>query len=50
MKTATIGLRISEQEKAQLEAVAAMKDIPLSQLIREAVRKYIMEDQKNERH
>lgn len=43
MKTATIGLRISEQEKAQLEIVAAKKDIPLSQLIREAIREFLKE-------
>lgn len=30
MKTATIGFRVSEQEKAQLEAIAAKRDIPVS--------------------
>ena len=43
MKNTSITLRISEQEKEQLMAIAASKDVPLSQLIREAVRKYIKE-------
>lgn len=40
MKTANIGLRISEEEKAKLEAIAKEKDVPVSQLIRELVRQY----------
>lgn len=45
MKTATIGLRISEHEKKQLETIAAKKDIPLSQIIRELVKNYLKENE-----
>ena len=41
MKDATITIRISEQEKHYLMEAAARKDIPLSQLIREALREYV---------
>lgn len=40
-KRATITFRLSEQEKKQLEAVGAVRDMPISQLIREAVREYL---------
>ena len=40
-KDTTITIRITEQEKAQLKAIAARKDVPMSQLIRELVREYI---------
>ena len=46
MKKTTIGLRISEQEKERLIAIAAKKDIPLSQLVREAVREYMNKEGK----
>ena len=46
MKTALIAFRLSEQEKAELETLAAKKDVPLSQIIREAVRKHIQEEEK----
>ena len=42
MKNATISLRISEIEKKQLEQIAANKDIPISQLIRESIRYYLL--------
>lgn len=45
MKTATIGVRIKEEEKEKLEAIAASKDIPLSQLVREAIKNYIQEEE-----
>ena len=41
MKTSTITLRISEAEKEKIMEIANRKDIPLSQLIREAIRKEI---------
>lgn len=47
MKNATIGLRISEAEKQKLELIAANKDIPISQLIREAIRYYLMMNGEN---
>lgn len=46
MKNSTITIRISEQEKAQLEILAARWDAPMSQLIREAIREYYKEDLK----
>ena len=46
MKDTTITFRLSEQEKEQIVALAARKDIPFSQLIREAIRKYIQEEDK----
>lgn len=42
MKTATIAFRLSEVEKEQLEKIATTKDIPVSQLVREAIRKYLL--------
>lgn len=42
MKTATIAFRLSEKEKEQLENIATTKDIPVSQLVREAIRKYLL--------
>ena len=44
MKTAMIGIRIKEEEKEKLEALAASKDIPLSQLVREAIKQYIKQE------
>lgn len=44
MKNTTITFRLAEQEKEQIMAIAAKKDIPSSQMIREAVRKYIQEE------
>ena len=41
MKQEVINLRISEAEKATIKEVAAKKDIPMSQMIREAIREYI---------
>ena len=40
MKVTSITFRLSEEEKADLMRIAAEKDIPLSQLVREAVRAY----------
>ena len=41
MKQEVINLRVSEAEKAMFKTFAAKKDIPMSQMIREAIREYI---------
>ena len=41
MKGATITFRIDEVEKERLEKISAEKDIPISQIIREIIRKYL---------
>ena len=43
-KTATITFRISEQLKELLEDMAAKKDIPVSQIIRECIKEYIQKE------
>lgn len=43
MKDEKITIRISEQEKTAIKAYAEKKDIPVSQIIREAIRNYIQE-------
>lgn len=45
MKDEKITIRISDEEKEQLKMIAAKRDIPMSQLIREAVRKLIETNQ-----
>lgn len=40
-KATTITIRIDEQEKEQLKNIANEKDIPVSQIIREVIRKYL---------
>lgn len=45
IRTETIAFRMSETEKRQLEACAKSKDIPVSQLIREAIRNYLKESE-----
>ena len=44
MKNVTITFRLRESEKAALEAIAAAKDVPVSQLVREAVKKLLKEN------
>lgn len=39
MKNATITLRLSEEEKEKLKSMAAARDIPVSQLVRELCKK-----------
>ena len=41
MKDSNITIRISAAEKDRLKALAAEKDIPISQIIREAIRQYL---------
>ena len=38
MKEEKITIRINEDEKAQLKMIAAKRDIPMSQMIREAIK------------
>ena len=44
MKDEKITIRISEIEKQQLKAVSEKKDIPMSQLIRQAIKEIIQEE------
>lgn len=44
MKLESITIRIAEDEKEQLRAVAAKLDVPMSQLIRQAIKKIIEEE------
>lgn len=46
MKDVTIGFRLRESEKAQLVAVAAKRDIPVSQLIREIIKEHLRKEEK----
>lgn len=46
MKTSTITLRISEEEKAKIMKIAAERDIPVSQLIRELCREIFNKEEK----
>ena len=41
MKNTSITLRISEEEKLKITELALKRDIPVSQFIREAIRKEI---------
>lgn len=45
MKDTNITFKLSEAEKERIKALAAKEDIPMSQLIRQAVKDYI---QRNE--
>lgn len=44
MKTSTITLRISEEEKNKITELAKKKDIPVSQLIRELCREVFQKE------
>ena len=44
MKTSTITLRISEEEKNKITELAKNKDIPVSQLIRELCREVFQKE------
>lgn len=43
MKDTNITFKLSESEKAAIKAEAEKRDIPMSQLIREAIKEYIKE-------
>ena len=42
MKNTTITIRINNQEKARLAEIAKEKDISVAQIIREAIRDYLV--------
>lgn len=44
MKTEKITIRISETEKEQLKVIAEKLDVPMSQLIRQAIKNIIKEE------
>ena len=46
MKDTSITIRLTEQEKERIKAVAAKKDIPVSQIIRELIKEYIEKESK----
>lgn len=45
MKQESITIRISEAEKGQLKALSAKLDVPMSQLIRQAIKEIIQKEQ-----
>lgn len=47
MKLESITIRIAEEEKEQLREIAQKLDVPMSQLIREAIRNLIQEGKDN---
>ena len=46
MKNSTITIRINNQEKAKLAEIAKEKDISVAQIIREAIRDYLIKIEK----
>ena len=46
MKNTAITFRLNEREKQKLEMIAKLKDVPVSQLIREAIRNTIQKEDK----
>ena len=40
-KTSTITFRLSEDEKTRLEQIAEREDIPVSQIVRAAIKEYL---------
>ena len=48
MKNATITFRLNEQEKERLEQLAAVKDIPVSQLVRALIKEAIQKEENND--
>ena len=46
MKLESITIRIDEREKEQLKEIAAKLDVPMSQLIRQAIKNIIQEERK----
>ena len=43
MKTSNITFKLTDTEKEAIRALAHKKDVPMSQIIREAIKKYIQE-------
>jgi hypothetical protein len=46
-KTETIGVRFAEGEREELEGIAEILDVPMAQIVREAVREKIAKLQKH---
>ena len=46
MKNSTITIRINDQEKVRLAEIAKEKDISVAQIIREAIRDYLVKIEK----
>lgn len=46
MKAASITIRLTDDEKNKYFAEAMKRDIPLSQLVREAMREYLNQEEK----
>lgn len=46
-KTDTVGVRFAEGEKEELENIAEILDVPLAQIVREAVREKVEKLQKH---
>ena len=46
MKSSNITFKLTEREKEAIKAEAAKKDIPMSQLIREAIKVYLEKSEK----
>lgn len=46
MKLESITIRIDEAEKEQLREIAARIDVPMSQLIRQAIKEIIKQEEK----
>lgn len=44
MKDVKITIRIDDKEKEMLREFAEKKDVPMSQVIREAIRKYLNQE------
>lgn len=49
MKDVIVSFKTTEGMRDQLKEIAGNKDIPVSQIIREAIKKYIQEVEKNGR-
>ena len=41
MKNASLTIRLNEMDKARLELLAQQKEIPVAQLVREAIKQYL---------
>ena len=44
MKDSNITFKLPEAEKEKIRLISAKRDVPMSQLIREAIKEYIKED------
>lgn len=46
MKDVVLSFKVTETMRDQIKEIAAQKDIPVSQLIREAIKLYIIQEDK----